>query len=691
MKINQSFHLNIFISDFSSPMDEREKLENKEIPIDIFESVQIDFKPEKAKKRRNYDDYDYNDPFLESFEGEFEAVDLECKLENFFIFKGKMEEDPKRIARKYNNSLKKASLIETIQNTVQKESDNNKKKLVFNFEKRLLNSVNPSYKYKKDIKFDNFIFWLIFIEEAKNEFEIALRKKLMAYYYHQESNDNNLLTERFPEDIEKLKNSVESQFEELQSKVSLDSSFSEDRKSFKLFAERWYVEKMITFVIGYMKFYAATTDEKLSHVKNSALDYINAMLPEQCTNGIKVKHYISKIISLMIDEEGYDLESVKNGIFAKKPMGIPRDSSIPNLSLSEDKSVDLGSKDSTINSHQYTPKSTVSRNNTSSNESKIVPTVAKIKKDLKNEIVKENGPKRSKITKRKANSGIEDSFTDKAKDEQFIPSNPNQQKISKRRKVNSKIPDSQNILNFQPEIKNSPLQPTILSIQNDQDTSISPQKTAIELPKAKVKGFSYPVVPVFDSPFTNKTPAKTTLPIKSPNKDNLKTFSSDYFHPVESTTLGSSIFNTNASLDISKENTSKPENIIKTTEEPDRVESDSLGNKFKIPDDENSSKLKNENQHTLDFDYSKATNQNGLKSSESFNFTNSEIFTLNNEPNQKTGNFTEESSNGATSTQNETTKPVIVDELINKQMTGEEFKETPVKSQRRKYKKKNNQ
>ena len=127
------------------------------------------------------------------------------------------------------------------------------------------------------------------------------------------------------EDLEKLKKTIESQFEELQSKVSLDSNFSQDKNCFKLFAERSYVEKMINFVFSYMKFYVVATDVKISYVKNNALDNINAMLPEQCTYGIKVKHYISKVISVKIEENGYDLESVKNIIFTKKSAGDPKD------------------------------------------------------------------------------------------------------------------------------------------------------------------------------------------------------------------------------------------------------------------------------------------------------------------------------------------------------------------------------
>lgn len=308
-------------------MADQETYENKEIPIDIFESMQIDFKPEKPKKRRNYDDYDYNDPFLESFEGEFDAVELECKLENFFIYKGKMEDDPKRIARKYNNSLKKTKLIDSIKNINQKDSEAPKRKLYFEFEKMLINSINPNYKYKKDPKFENLIYWIFYIEQPKDEINVYTRLKILSIYRPEEylkQFEDLKVTFDMEKCIEELKETIEAQYLALHAVVALDSSFSEDKKSFKLFSDRSYIEKMICFITNFMKFYIIKSDENISHVKNYALDYLNAMLPEQCTNGIKIKHYVSKVIDLKIKEAGYDVGSVKNGNFIKScDMPIP--------------------------------------------------------------------------------------------------------------------------------------------------------------------------------------------------------------------------------------------------------------------------------------------------------------------------------------------------------------------------------
>ncbi|MCA9750462.1 MAG: hypothetical protein KC414_15230, partial [Romboutsia sp.] len=89
--------------------DDNQSLEFK---INILDSKEINLCSEKPKKRRRADSYDYDDPFFESFEGELDPVEIECKLENFFIFKGKMDGNPKKISRKYRDIEKKKKLKE---------------------------------------------------------------------------------------------------------------------------------------------------------------------------------------------------------------------------------------------------------------------------------------------------------------------------------------------------------------------------------------------------------------------------------------------------------------------------------------------------------------------------------------------------------------------------------------------------
>ena len=57
------------------------------------------------------------------------------------------------------------------------------------FEKRLENSINSNYNYKKDTMLHNFIFWKICIEKPKTDFEKTIMKKLTACFYQTESEE----------------------------------------------------------------------------------------------------------------------------------------------------------------------------------------------------------------------------------------------------------------------------------------------------------------------------------------------------------------------------------------------------------------------------------------------------------------------------------------------------------------------
>lgn len=304
-------------------MDTQNSDGKKNIQINIFESMQVDFNPEKPKRRRRVDDYDYNDPFLERFEGEFDAVELECKLENFFIYKGKIIEDPKRIARKYNNSLKKQKLFDKMQNNDQEIIEDPSKILQFEFEKKLIKSTNQNCKYRKDLKFDNALLWVMFVRNTSSEFERYLRYKVI-YAFKQEGYVPTLDCSPISED-----NSFDVEFKSLHSRIELcfknfmecaacSKNFSADMKNFEKLKDELFVEEMIDFALMYVAFYVCKTERNVKHVKNLAIEYLSTMLPEKCTNKIKIKHYILKNISLRVESSGYDLEKVLAGEFMLK-------------------------------------------------------------------------------------------------------------------------------------------------------------------------------------------------------------------------------------------------------------------------------------------------------------------------------------------------------------------------------------
>ncbi|KAK6089693.1 hypothetical protein P3W45_001335 [Vairimorpha bombi] len=78
----------------------------KEISFDITKTQEVDLgKPCVLKKRRRKrnDDYDYDDDFIESFEGETDLVDIECSLPNFFVYQGPLPYSTKKVLNFFKN------------------------------------------------------------------------------------------------------------------------------------------------------------------------------------------------------------------------------------------------------------------------------------------------------------------------------------------------------------------------------------------------------------------------------------------------------------------------------------------------------------------------------------------------------------------------------------------------------------
>ncbi|EJW04956.1 hypothetical protein EDEG_00073 [Edhazardia aedis USNM 41457] len=80
------------------------------IPININECLELNFKKKIKKKRRKVvDDLDYEDDFIEKDDDELEPVEIEPFIENFFVYSGAID-DYKRILKKYELELKKVKI-----------------------------------------------------------------------------------------------------------------------------------------------------------------------------------------------------------------------------------------------------------------------------------------------------------------------------------------------------------------------------------------------------------------------------------------------------------------------------------------------------------------------------------------------------------------------------------------------------
>lgn len=320
--------------------------EDKEIKINILESLEVNLAPMSYKKRRQVDDYDYNDPFLESFEGELDAVEVECKLENFFVHKGEMKDDPKRIIKKYRRQQQKS--LRNNENLADIKP-NNTNPLVFPFENKLAHLFKTKAKYKKDNIFGNSIIDFLKLQICEDEFDgflgdtlIALNEKMTKNFIEKNNskeendtsskeqleNSQNVTGKEFREYISsnlakldpdgtklaKLREKIQRNFNIIEKLVCDIENYSPDKKLFKKFEEDDYLSSATEFILIYMKYYSVASEMQYAHIRNSAMEYLIIMIPSHCTNRSKMKHYLAKYINdkLKNNFSGSDIRDTSN-------------------------------------------------------------------------------------------------------------------------------------------------------------------------------------------------------------------------------------------------------------------------------------------------------------------------------------------------------------------------------------------
>lgn len=79
------------------------------VDIDVFGSKEIDINPQERRRKKKIDDYDYTDPFIERFEGEDDAVEIEPHIENFFMYEGTLQEKPSKVLSAHTRASKKTN------------------------------------------------------------------------------------------------------------------------------------------------------------------------------------------------------------------------------------------------------------------------------------------------------------------------------------------------------------------------------------------------------------------------------------------------------------------------------------------------------------------------------------------------------------------------------------------------------
>lgn len=290
------------------------------IEIDFLQSKEVDLAP-KEKKRVKLEEYDYNDDFLEHFEGDNQLVDLDCSIENFFVYKGNLVGNPKKIARKYNNKEKK-----NMNNT-------------FVFENNLFKGS------KRDNKFHNMSYWWFYYDVVINNgkdtdgndipsprlyLEIEILKNMNIIPIKPTSNpieDNdqtingnidinqlninvNCNIEDIDKYLEQLKNHIIDEYELLKVIFAHKENYKDDFKLFN-FKIPNISKKLIQFVKDYLIFYYKTQDE---YIRMRIISILTYLFPETCTNA-KIKFFLMQCIKSETIQCGYDAKELIKGKF----------------------------------------------------------------------------------------------------------------------------------------------------------------------------------------------------------------------------------------------------------------------------------------------------------------------------------------------------------------------------------------
>lgn len=325
-------------------------LENVEIPINIFESHEISLVPAKPKKRRVADEYDYNDPFLEPMEGEYEPVELECKLKNFYVYKGNLQKSAKKTAQQYNREKKKRDTL-----GIQLSNDTapailgpsqDATAVLFDFEKSKDYVMSKPSWAKTDTRLTNFVLWLISTRDletpASTEAALAtLRRADLKTTMEMASSPS-------PEELVAYYAQLKIRLEELHAQIvqvlSNQRNYSEDGKIFKGFKSNKFMEDLLNFHLLYVKYYAGAGESNMNTARKRATWAVLSAFPSSCTNNIKLKHNVIKEISKQLAHEGFDMEKAAIGEFVK--IGDNRETQEPK---GHDNNADTSNKDNKIN------------------------------------------------------------------------------------------------------------------------------------------------------------------------------------------------------------------------------------------------------------------------------------------------------------------------------------------------------
>ncbi|ADM11410.1 uncharacterized protein Eint_041210 [Encephalitozoon intestinalis ATCC 50506] len=288
------------------------------VQVSVMESKEIDLlKKEKPRKRRQRaDEYDYNDPFIEPFEGETQMVMIECKLEDFFVYKGRLPYSAKKVlsvhkARERSKLLKSGTGSLDKGNDVKKERSKGK----LSNTKTLASKRKYGKIPKNDTKICDCLASLIKsgIEklerpiqpgDCKTEYYVSLM--VLEIFQKERELDwglPGLDSAEKPSDEEANKyvkdceNKMEGVFSAIAEDIRSYHLYSEDLSLFKGFQKEGFLFNVSEYFLLFIK--TSLMNQKsisFNKARKEAYNNILDLFPNTCKNSTQTKYYLTKYI-----------------------------------------------------------------------------------------------------------------------------------------------------------------------------------------------------------------------------------------------------------------------------------------------------------------------------------------------------------------------------------------------------------
>lgn len=286
------------------------------IQVNVMEPKEIDLrKKEKQKKRRQRtDEYDYNDPFIEPFEGETQMVMIESSLEDFFVYKGELPYSAKKVLS-VHKARERAKVMKgpSINASGQKAEERRKEP------KKLRVSVGKGRRGripKSDTKICDCLANLIKSEVCNigetsrdesdyMEYYVSLRI-LEAFQKEREVDwcipDLDTLKKPSVEEIARHLKKSESAMNELFNRIAEEIQnyqlYSEDLSLFKGFQKESFLLNTCKYFLLFIKI-SFMGQEGMTFNKARKEAYVNVLglFPNTCKNSTQTQYYLGKYIS----------------------------------------------------------------------------------------------------------------------------------------------------------------------------------------------------------------------------------------------------------------------------------------------------------------------------------------------------------------------------------------------------------